>query len=186
VPLCLRGSKQKRKMNIREEILLEHSKKQALKIADYACTSPAHFKELMNCFLENNYRVAQRAAYSVSWAALRHPKMIDPYLGTLVKQLKRTDVHEAIPRNCLRILESVNIPSTYHGEVMDACFEFAQDPKTPIAIKAASLTILYNLSKVYPEIRSELKLIIETQWENETAAFRSRGKKILKALNGGK
>jgi hypothetical protein len=69
-------------MNIREEILLEHSKNQALKIAAYASENKKQFRELMNCFLEDNYRVAQRAAYAVSWAALQHPQMIQPYIGT--------------------------------------------------------------------------------------------------------
>jgi hypothetical protein len=169
-------------MNILDEILKEHSKKQALHIAAYACENKKQFKELMNCFLEDDHRVAQRAAYAVSWAALQHPKMIQPYIGTLVNQLPRKDVHEAIPRNCLRILESVEIPEQYHGVVMDTCFQFVQDPKTPIAIKASSLTVLFNLSAHYPEIKSELKLIIEEQWENETAAFKSRGRKILKAF----
>jgi len=169
-------------MNIREEVLKEHSKKQALLIADYACENSKQFKELMSCFLENDYRVAQRAAYAVSWAALKHPKMITPYIGTLVEQLPRKDVHEAIPRNCLRILESIAIPAIYHGEVMDICFKFVQDPKTAIAINAASLTILFNLSSHYPEIKPELKLIIEENWDHATAAFKSRGKKILKAI----
>jgi hypothetical protein len=41
---------------------------------------------------------------------------------------------------------------------------------------------LFRLSKTYPEIRAELKLIIEDHWDNETIAFRSRGKKILSEL----
>jgi len=41
---------------------------------------------------------------------------------------------------------------------------------------------LFNLSKLYPEIKPELKLIIEELWDNETAAFKSRGKKILSKL----
>src|ERR1700678_2330712 len=69
-----------------------------------------------------------------------------------------------------------------HGRVMSICFDFAGDVETPIAVKAFSLTILSNLSKEYPGIRSELKLIIEEQWEQATPAFRSRAGKILKGL----
>jgi hypothetical protein len=74
----------------------------------------------------------------------------------------------------------VQIPKQYQGRVMNACFNFVASNDAAIAIKAFSLTILQNLSKDYPEIRSELKLIIEERWPHETAAFRSRAKKILK------
>lgn len=166
-------------MIIREELLKEHSKEQALKIAVYACSSPGNFKELMKCFMNEEYRVAQRAAWSVSWAARKKPGMIRPYFDEIVSRLKRKDVHAAVIRNSVRILEDIDIPEKFHGEVMDACFGFIESPSTPVAIKAFSLKTLDNLSKHYPEIKAELKLIIEERWETESAAFRSRAKKIL-------
>lgn len=169
-------------MNIREELLKGHSKEQALKIAAYACSSKANFKELMQCFLENEYRVAQRAAWSVSWAARRKPVMITPYIKDLVAQLSRKDVHNAVIRNCVRILEEIEIPEEFHGEVMNACFKFIEKPTTPVAIKAFSLTTLHNLSSHYPEIKSELKLIIEERLDTETPAFKARANKIMKGL----
>jgi hypothetical protein len=54
--------------------------------------------------------------------------------------------------------------------------------RAPIAVKAFSLTILSHLAADYPDIRGELKLIIEEQWEHSTAAFRSRAKKVLKQM----
>jgi hypothetical protein len=175
-------------MNIREELLKEknHLKTQALKISKFACSSPKHFAALMQCFLSNEYRLAQRAAWSVSWAAKKDPSIITPYIKDLVAQLSRKDVHDAVIRNSVRILQEIEIPEQLHGELMNACFNFIESPLTPIAIKAFSLTTLFNLSKSYPEIKNELKLIIEERWDNETAAFRSRGKKILYQLNSNK
>ncbi len=171
-------------MNIRDELLKEksHSKEKALRISEFACSSPKHFKALMQCFLSNDYRLAQRAARSVSWAAQRHPELIKPYIKDLVAQLPRKDVHDAVIRNSVRILQEVEIPEALHGELMNNCFGFIESPITPAAIKAFSLTTLFNLSKIYPEIKAELRLLIEENWNNETAAFRSRGKHILKAL----
>jgi hypothetical protein len=170
-------------MNIREELRKEHTKANALKIARYACLSKKNFKELMSCFLDEEYRLAQRAAWSVSWAAQKKPQMITPYIKDLVAQLQRKEVHDAVIRNSVRVLEQIEIPEIYHGEVMNACFGFIEKPTTPIAIKAFSLTILHRLSAYYPEIKHELKLIIEDRWDTETAAFKSRGKKILKTLS---
>lgn len=109
----------------------------------------------------------------------RKKNLIEPYITDLVAQLPRKDVHDAVIRNSLRILQKVEIPEQIHGEVMNACFGFLEDPAVPAAFKAFSLTILGNLSKRYPELKQELKVIVEERRDLETAAFRSRGKKIV-------
>jgi len=88
----------------------------------------------------------------------------------------------AVIRNTLRLLQDVDIPKRYHGRVMSICFDFIQSVDTPIAVKAFSLTVLQHLAVDYPEIRGELRLIIEEQWEQATAAFRSRARRILKEM----
>jgi hypothetical protein len=169
-------------LNFRDEILKEHSKKHALNIAAIACDSKKDFKELVDCFLSDDYRLAQIASWCLHWAVKQKPGMIGPYIKKVVAQLERKDVHPSVIRHTVNILQSINIPEEFHGEVMNACFGFIENPSTAIAIKAFSLTTLYNLSGIYPEIRPELKLIIEERWDTETAAFRSRGKKILAEL----
>jgi hypothetical protein len=171
-------------MNIKEALLDDeaYNRQHILEVSEYACASPENFKALMQCFLSNDYRLAQRAAWSVSWAARKKPALVKPHIQSLVAQLDRTDVHNAVIRNSVRVLEAIDIPAEFHGDVMNACFGFIEKPSTPAAIKAFSLTTLFNLSKIYPEIKQELKLIIEDRMEHETAAFKSRGKKILKAM----
>jgi hypothetical protein len=88
-------------LNIREEILKEHSKTQALRVADYACSSPKNFRELMACFMEPEYRLSQRAAWSVSWAARKKPELVKPHLKDIVAQLHRKDVHDSVKRNAV-------------------------------------------------------------------------------------
>ena len=172
-------------MQIRDEILLEkvYCKKHALKVTAYACSSANNFKQLMQFFTDTDYRLAQRAAWSVCWAAIKKPSLVTPYLPLLVEQLKRKDVPIAVIRNSIRILQQVEIPEPLHGDVINICFDLISAVQTPAAIKAFSLTTLYNLSLVYPEIQQELTTIIEDRLDTETAAFQSRGKKILKAFD---
>ena len=167
-------------MNIGLELMKEHSLRQAKIIASYAISSSKRFAELINCFLSPQYRLSQRAAFTLSHAVDLAPEMIEPYVEPLVSQLHKRDVHVAILRNSLRILERIRIPEVLHGEVIDTCFKFLVDVNAAIAVKAFAMGILDKLSNVYPEILPELKLIIEDKWENETPAFRSRGRKILK------
>ncbi|HWB92466.1 MAG TPA: hypothetical protein VG605_11455, partial [Puia sp.] len=79
-------------------------------------------------------------------------------------------------------LQDVEIPKRHHGRVMSTCFDLVQSPETPIAVKAFSLTILANLATDYPDIRGELKLVIDEQWEHATPAFRSRARAALKLI----
>jgi hypothetical protein len=169
-------------LDLKDEILKLHSKVHALKIAAYACSSARHFKELMKCFMSDDYRLAQRAAWSVSWAARKKPVMIRPYVKDLVTVLEKKEVHDAVIRNSLRVLEDVDIPAEHHGVIINACFNFLEKPGYPLAFKVYSMTIIAKLSAIYPEIKQELKLIIEENLDNGTPAFKSRGKKILNSL----
>jgi hypothetical protein len=166
-------------MNLKEALLKEHSKNQCDKIVKYIGSSKERFAELMKLFFESEYRVTQRAAWPMSYCVRNHPELIKPYFKKLIDNLIKKGVHDAVIRNSVRLLQDVEIPEKHHGKLMDICFGFIQSNETPVAIKAFSLTILEKLSKQYPDIISELKLIIEERWEHETAAFRSRAKKIM-------
>jgi hypothetical protein len=167
-------------MDLLQLLRAEHSKKQTDRIVRYIGDDPARFAVLIELFFKGEYRITQRAAWPLSYCVRAHPALIGPYYKTLLDNLARKDIHVAVIRNTVRLLQDVDIPKRFHGRVMSTCFEFIQSPETPIAVKVFSLTILGNLSAQYPEIRGELKLIIEEQWEHATPGFRSRAKRILK------
>ena len=137
----------------------------------------------MACFLSNEYRLAQRSAWSVSHAARLKPAMILPYIKDLTAQLLRNDVHDAVIRNSTRILNEIKLPEKYHGEVMNACFLLAEKAETPIAIRAFSLSMLHKLSRLYPDIRQELNLIAGSHLNNDSIAIRSVAKKIVNSTS---
>jgi hypothetical protein len=169
-------------MNLKDMLLEEHSKQQCDRIVKYIGADKQRFGVLMQLFFAGEYRTAQRAAWPMSYVVNKHPELIEPYLDTLIGNLNRKGQHNAIVRNSVRILQDIKIPEKYHGKLMDTCFNFIESNDTAVAIKAFSLTVLQNLSKDYPEIVPELKLIIEERWEHETPAFQSRARKILKTI----
>ena len=164
---------------LREEILKEHSLAQCKKIVQWVGSDQKHFDELFNLFLNDEYRVTQRAGWPLSKCVEQHPGFIKKNFGKLITNLQRSHLHDAIKRNTIRLLQHVDIPKKYQGQVMNTCFSYVETPKEAVAIKAFSLTVLGKLAKNYPEILPELKLLIEERWDYETAAFRSRAKKIL-------
>lgn len=168
--------------NLREEILREHSKAQCNQIINWVGDSQDRFDTLFKLFLEDEYRVVQRAAWPVSYCVISHPAFITKHWAKLIKNLRKPNVPEAVKRNSMRLIQEIIIPVKYEGEIMNACFNYISDPKEAVAVKAFSLRVLENLYKKYPEILPELKLLIEERMPHETAAFKSRAKKIL-ALN---
>ena len=167
-------------MDLLKLLKYEHSKKQTDRIVAYIGQDKDRFARLIKLFFSGEYRITQRAAWPLSYCVRRYPELIKPYFKQLLDNLDREDIHVAVIRNTVRLLQDVTIPAKFQGRVMNTCFEFIQAPETPIAVKAFALTVLSNLSADYPEIKGELKLIIEDQWEQATPAFRSRAKAILR------
>ena len=169
-------------MDLRETILKEHSKANCNKIVKWVANDQQRFDELFDLFLNDEYRVIQRAAWPLSYIVIAHPRLIVKHFSKLVKNLHKPMLHDAVKRNTLRLLQAISIPQRFHGEIMSLCFDYIASTDEPVAIKAFSLTVLQNLSQQYPEIKQELKTIIEDRWEYESAAFKSRAEKILKEL----
>jgi hypothetical protein len=170
-------------MNLREEILKEHSKKQTARIIKYIGTDQKRFNELVKLFLNDEYRVVQRAAWPLSYCVIENPQLVKKHLKKIVQRLDKPGVHNAVKRNVVRLLQYIEIPGSLQGEVMNSCFKLIESPQEPVAIKTFSLTVLGNLAKYYPEIIPEIKLLIEEQLPHQTAAFRSRAKKVLRSFN---
>ena len=166
-------------MNLENALLKEHSKKQCILIVDYIGNNKERFSVLMELFFNGGYRITQRASWPMSYCVRKYPELINPYFKRLLDNLSKKGIHSAVVRNTVRLLADVEIPKKFHGRIMSICFDFIQSNTIAVAIKAFSLTILRNLSKQYPEIIPELKLIIQERWENETAAFRVRARGIL-------
>jgi hypothetical protein len=168
--------------NLREQILKEHSKAQCTIIVNWVGASQQRFNELFNLLLNDEYRVVQRAAWPVSNCAIAHPNFITKHWAALIKNLQKPNLHNAVKRNSIRLLQNISIPKKYQGQIMDICFNYVESPTEAVAVKAFSLTVLSNLAQQYPEIIPEIKLLIEEQLERQTAAFKSRAKMFLKEV----
>src|ERR1700733_4930068 len=95
----------------------EHSKKQTDRIVNFIGDDAARFAELIRLFFKGEYRITQRAAWPLSYCVRRHPELIAPYYKQLLDNLQRKDIHVAVIRNTVRLLQDVDIPKRLHGRV---------------------------------------------------------------------
>lgn len=164
-------------MQLRNVILEKHSKQQMLSIVEYVGNNTTRFDELMQLFLYDEYRVSQRASWAVLHCIKDNNKFATKYLPLMLENLKNP-VHDAVIRNTMRILDIVEIPEDLHAQVMDTCYTLVTNQQSSIAIKAFSIGVLTKLAKIYPELKIELKAIIDDQLPTASPAIKSRAKRI--------
>ena len=168
---------------IRETLETGQSKAKAEAICKWIGNDDERFAELMALFLSDEYRMVQRSAWVLSKVGERYPHLLEPYLPQLIGAL-REPLHSAVQRNVLKVLADTEIPvpEELEGPLVDQSFELLADPKVPVAIRVHAMQLLANLCRSYPELGIELKAIIEDNMEHGSAGFRSRGRKVLKAI----
>jgi hypothetical protein len=170
-------------LNLQSEILKEHSKKQWNKIVLWVGNDQEKFDELFEYFKSTDNIFAQRSAWPVSYLAEANPTLIDKHFDELIEMLQKEKAHVAVKRSIIRMLQTFQLPEKYEGVVMNFCFAAVQSDVESIAVKAFSITVLENLTKKYPEIIPELKLILASRLPIESAAYKSRANHFLKKNN---
>ncbi len=169
-------------MKLRETILKEHSKSQTMKIVNWVGEDKKRFAELVNLFLNDEYRVVQRAAWPISYYAMNNPELVKPYLKKFINLLSKPNLHPAVLRNVLRLLQFIDVPKKYLGVLINSCFKLLMKSDSPIAIKVFSMTVLKNIAMKEPELKRELKMVIADLVNESGGGIKARGKKILKEI----
>ncbi len=169
-------------MDLKAAALKEHSKAQCNKIVKYVGNDPKKFAQLINVFLAGPYRVTQRISWPLSCCIEQNTTLIHPHLTKVLKYVQTPGVHDAVKRNVVRLLQFIDIPKRNQGVAADICLKFFGDNKESIAVRVFSMTVLGNLAKEIPELKNELVPLIEDQLPYASAAFVSRGRKLLKEL----
>ncbi len=166
-------------MDIRQALMTEHSKRQTMAIVEYIGDDARRFAELMKLFFAGDYRLTQRAAWPMNYCAERHPELIRPYLPKLLDCLERDDMHTAVKRNVVRLLQYIEIPKRLTGRVYSHCVDLIDDAYQPAAVRAFAMTVAARIAKSEPDLMNELRLIVSKHLPQATAAFQVRAREIL-------
>lgn len=150
-----------------------------MKIVDHIGRDPERFRELMECFLGDSYRLSQRAAWAVTYCAERDGDLIKPYLKRLIDQLERDDAHPAIRRNVARTLQFIEIPERHSGRIFDACYRLVEDIKQPVAVRVFAMTVAAKIAANEKELLDELRLVAAKNPEQMSAGFKSRFRRLF-------
>ena len=157
-----------------------HNKKLKDQLVNWVGDKQEKFDLLFSILFTQEYRIVQRAAWPISYIIENHPGLIKKHMSAVTRALADKNLQDAVKRNLLRSLQHLIIPKKYTGMIADICFNYISDPEEKAAVKVFSISILEKIVHSFPELKTELNLILETAYEHESPAFRSRARKILK------
>lgn len=158
---------------------------QSIYFAQRLESHPEDIPIVMEAMKNAKAAIAWRAGWVLDNFERRNKEKLRPYFNQLSSILLQTP-HHGVQRHITRILSKAPASELEDGRLVDACFNWLLNPKTPIAVKVNAMEIIANLCLTYPELGQELKTIIYDGYNNGTAAFKSRGRKMLERIEGKK
>jgi hypothetical protein len=96
-------------LNLRTTLLAERSKAQTTRIIKWIGSDQKRFDELFHLFLNDEYRVVQRAAWPLSYCVISNPQLIRKHFAKLVKSMKKPGLGDSVKRNTVRLLQHIEI-----------------------------------------------------------------------------
>jgi hypothetical protein len=140
-----------------------------------------YFAELVRLVTHGEPPLPMRAAWVITVCLEKHPDWLQPFLPKLIPVLPYCE-HPGTRRSILRSLADAKIPVRWEGFLTEHCFSWLLSADEPIANKAFSMQILFNISKRHPDLALELAEAIESQIPAGSPGIRSKGYKILKLI----
>ncbi len=153
-------------------------------ISDSAIESHQVLRVLFDYSLSDDTTLAFRSAYSLVKVSEKKKGLLKDYYGRMIEAMPSLS-NESVIRSYLNILISAGVDGLNdreQGILADCCFNWLNNTKSAIAIKAYTMEIIYQLSEIYPELSVELVASIKRNMENGSAGVKARGRMILNRL----
>jgi hypothetical protein len=106
------------------------------------------------------------------------PELISPHAAYFFEK-RHTVTFPNYDRSVAKILSLAGIPEHLEGEVSTELFNWLLDPSISVSTKSYALTALCRLSDKHPELKNELKLVVEDQCDKNSVSFQKRAKRFL-------
>ena len=75
-------------MDLKEELIREHSKRQTLKIVNYVGDDQERFDELMRYFFSKDEILSSHAAWAMSYCGKAHPQLLKKHFSKIINNIR--------------------------------------------------------------------------------------------------
>ncbi len=142
-------------------------------VVNWVAGSAESFAQLVEIVLHGSYQQAQRASYPMGFAVEAWPKLGSRQVLKLLENLGRPDLHGAVVRNTMRMLRFVPLSPVFESQMFSVAFAALGGP-AEIAVKSDAISVLARLVQRFPEMRSEVELLICEGLPSATPAYHAR------------
>lgn len=171
--------------DLKDLLLYDLSKRHTNDLARLAGKDSRILEALWKYALSDEEPLNWRSAWVIKGIHEIDQELIEPLLKDMVSALPGLK-KEGVKREFLRMIMEYPLPDDeLLGVLLDICFRWLAEPAEPIAVKVHCMTILFEISKIIPEIKQELITTIEVAMAEGSAGVVNRGSKTIKALKMG-
>lgn len=183
------------------EILIEklhHTKayrQTRLDVANWVIDHPETFNSLLTHCLKDPTEIAYKAAWVLEFVCAKQLRLLLPHLDLYFKNLPEIKRHQSL-RPLAKICEMLTIgyyiqkdtqvryafKTKHRNAMIECCFDWLLTDQK-VACQVYAMESLYYLGLEFEWIHPELKVILEKDIHQRSAAYKIRGKLILKKLS---
>ncbi|MBN1651786.1 MAG: hypothetical protein JW857_10685 [Bacteroidales bacterium] len=163
-------------------ILKEHSKAQALFIADIIHQKPELIDDLIAFTFAQSEPLSRRAAWPLRIIQDQYPELLINKIDSLISMLQKK--HDfAVQRNVLALLISAKIPIKQQGFLLDYTTNLLLDLNSPIAVIAHASDLYLKLADNEIILINELILMLEELRPIKSGGIKAKLAHIYKHLD---
>lgn len=182
-------------MDLRNTIIqINHSKEQRDFFAQLLINDPKLVAQALQIISDIHTETSYKAAWALEFLCKSKLDGILPHIDAFIALLPKVYHHSAV-RPMAKICEYLIIAYYHHAsnniqvslqeihreKITEACFDWLiTDQK--VAAKAYAMTCLQLLGTEFTWIHAELRNSIEKQYATQSAAFKARGRMVLKKI----
>lgn len=175
-------------MDLAKQLAKAHSRANADLILDWLYKNQARTQVLMELVKskEVDFKIIQRAAMVLGDLGRACPDWLLPYHADLLDLVHAYD-HPALPRAVTRYFSELplaKINEENQGRLLDMSFAYLGNPQATVTVRVFSMATLLKFTKLYPELRDEVKTMVEEVLleENATNGLLAGARRTAKAL----
>lgn len=174
---------------------VESSRESRKKYAKMVLNDIKLLPKLISILFMADDKVSSRAAWILEFVCAKNLEAIAPYLDSFTKNMSKVHLNSAVrpvAKICEYLVEAyyskqnnkvkTALQTKHKDIIIEACFDW-MITNQKVAVKVYSMNTLYLLGQEHNWVHPELILILERDFNVESAAYKARARHILGKLN---